>query len=83
MLTVKEVAQRVGVSCGLVYQWIQAKVLPHYRLGLPGRRGAIRVSEGDLEAFLQTQKQQKEPEAAPPTPSQPHPRLKLKHVRVK
>jgi excisionase family DNA binding protein len=52
MLTVKQAAKRAGVSPGVVYQWIGALILAHHRLGRPGTRGAIRIAEADLEAFL-------------------------------
>lgn len=54
MLTVREVAARTKVSAALVYGWIADGVLPHFRIGKNGRRGSIRVAEGDLEAFLLT-----------------------------
>ena len=57
MLTVKDVAERAGVSGGLVYDWIASGMLSHYRMGRSGRRGGIRVAAADLEAFLLTLRQ--------------------------
>lgn len=54
MLTVKGVAQRLGVSAALVYEWIAGGQLAHFRLGKRARRGAIRVAESDLEVFIAT-----------------------------
>jgi excisionase family DNA binding protein len=51
-LTVTESARRAGVSTGVVYAWIAAKLLPVYRLGMPGKRGKVLIEESDLEAFL-------------------------------
>lgn len=50
MLTVAEVAARLGVSRTCVYSLVESGRLRHYRIGLG--RGAIRVSEEDLTAFL-------------------------------
>jgi excisionase family DNA binding protein len=50
MLSVSEVAKRLGVSTALVYQLVAQGRLACYRIGL--RRGAIRFSESDVEAYL-------------------------------
>lgn len=50
MLTVSEVAKRLGVSAALVYQLVAQGRLACYRIGL--RRGAIRFAEADVEAYL-------------------------------
>jgi len=52
MLSVKTAAEKAGVSPSLVYAWCHEGRLPHKRLGRAGRRGAIRIEEGDLLAFL-------------------------------
>ena len=51
-LTVKEVAARLRVSSGLVYEWCKTGTLKCKRFGRPGRRGTIRIAEEDLAAFL-------------------------------
>lgn len=51
-MSVKQAAERVGVSESLVYQWCQEKRLPHLRLGRAGKRGKILIAEADLAAFL-------------------------------
>lgn len=43
MLTPKQVAERVGVSDSLVYEWCAQGLLKHYRFGGKGRRGCIRI----------------------------------------
>ncbi len=50
MLTVKQAAERLGVSAATVYQLCAAKLLPHSRVGLG--RGVIRISEADLAGYL-------------------------------
>ncbi len=52
MLTVKQVAERIGVSDSLIYEWCSAGLLRHYRFGGKGRRGKLLIEENDLEAFL-------------------------------
>lgn len=50
MLTVQDVARELTVSATCVYQLIASGKLPCHRIGIG--RGAIRVSEPDLAAFL-------------------------------
>lgn len=50
MLTVKQVAERLGVSKAQGYALCSSGKLPHHRMG--NGRGAIRVSEEQLAAFL-------------------------------
>jgi excisionase family DNA binding protein len=57
MLTVKQAAEKIGISTNLVYGWCEAQLLPHYRIGRQGSRGAIRIAESDLEAFIAARKQ--------------------------
>lgn len=52
MLTVKQVAERLGVSESLVRCWIRDRALPHYRVGAKGKRGKIVVAQEDLDEFL-------------------------------
>ena len=40
MLTPKQVAERIGVSDSLVYEWINSGMLPHFRFGRKGRPAA-------------------------------------------
>jgi excisionase family DNA binding protein len=50
MLTVREVAAQLRVSATCVYQLIEADKIACHRIGLG--RGAIRVAESDLTAFV-------------------------------
>jgi excisionase family DNA binding protein len=51
-LTVKEAAERAGVSESLVYTWCRTRLLAHYRFGCNGR-GKIMIEASDLDAFLE------------------------------
>ncbi len=68
MLSVKQAAERAGVSVSLIYAWCAAGALKHSRFGRPGRRGTIRVEENDLEAFLKDCQLEVRLPAAPPQP---------------
>ena len=56
MLTVKEVAGELRVSATCVYQLIEAGKLACHRIGVG--RGAIRIAEADLAAFIEGCRQQ-------------------------
>ena len=56
MISVKQAAERAGVSEALVYQWCNERRLPHYRLGGEGRRGKIGIRPPDLDSFLDSLK---------------------------
>jgi excisionase family DNA binding protein len=77
VLTVKQAAERLGISPALVYGWCNAGLLPHHRLGLPGHRGCIRIAEADLDAFLVSQKREGRRQAPPPPGKPP---IRLKHL---
>lgn len=52
-LTVKQAAERVGVSASLIYQWCEERRLPHFRLGTGTKRGKILIEVADLDALLE------------------------------
>jgi excisionase family DNA binding protein len=52
MLTVRDVAEQLGVGVNLVYARCRAGELRHYRFGVPGSRGKIAIGEGDFADFL-------------------------------
>ena len=81
MLTVKQAAQRAGVSTALVYAWISDKMLAHYRVGRPGSRGSIRIAEADLDAFLASLKREGRQPSSPPPAPKPH-RITLQNLRL-
>ena len=56
MMTVKNAAERMGISDSLVYELCACGSLPHVRIGRPGSRGCIRLTEADIQEFLANQK---------------------------
>jgi excisionase family DNA binding protein len=48
MLTVKQAAQRLGVSASKLYGMVERREIAHYRLG----RGKIFFSDEQIQAFL-------------------------------
>ena len=81
MYTVKSASERLSVCPSVVYDLVASGALPHYRIGKKGCRGAIRIAEPDLEAYLDSQKRDKGQEVIPPAPRKP--RVTLKHLRLK
>ncbi len=73
LLTVREAAERAGVSPSLVYEWCAGALLPHYRFGKPGRRGKILVDEAELDGFIAAHRREARPQAETPP---------LKHIRL-
>jgi excisionase family DNA binding protein len=51
-VTIKQAAERTGMSTSLLYQICAERRLPHFRLGRDGKRGKILIEESDLDAFL-------------------------------
>jgi len=80
LMTVKEVARFLRLSLAETYRLVNSKCLTHFRVG-PGR-GAIRIAEADVMAFLENRRQGREPAArddvSPGRRSTP-----LKHIRVR
>ena len=72
MLTVKQVKDRLNLSRSSVYALIDSGELKSYRLG--AGRGAIRVSEKQLEDFLRSR--ESGGASVPPVP------LKLKNLSL-
>jgi excisionase family DNA binding protein len=55
-VTVKQFAERAEISLSLAYLLVAEGRVPHRRIGQKGKRGCIRITEDDLEAFLETAK---------------------------
>ena len=51
MMTVREVAEKLSLSISQVYSLLASGKLPHHRFGVG--RGAIRVTEEQLAAFVE------------------------------
>lgn len=82
MLTPRQAAQKVGVSVSLIYAWVEARLLPHYRAGLKGRGGGkILISETDLLAFWESLKVEANP-ADHGVTAPPKGKLNLRHIRI-
>jgi excisionase family DNA binding protein len=68
-MTVAEAARRLEVTPSLVYRLCRRGMLPHARVGVG--RGAIRISEADLAAFLGRRRVGFAEERAPAPPGTP------------
>jgi len=72
MLTVKQLAHRLGLSTSKCYELIARGEIVHYRMG-----GSIRVSEDQLKAYLERTERGGEPPRKTPIP-----RARLKHISL-
>jgi excisionase family DNA binding protein len=79
MLTVKQVAERLNIAPQSVYQLIQAGKLPVHRFG--AGRGTIRISQADLDQFIESCRQVASPRDVPRV-SRPARQQPLKHIRL-
>lgn len=73
LLTVPQVAERLGVSPALVYQLVTQGRLACYRIG--PRRGVIRFEESDVEAYLESCRVEPEERRRVPKP-------RLRHITI-
>jgi excisionase family DNA binding protein len=78
VLNVKQAAERMGISDSLVYELCASGSLPHVRIGRPGSRGCIRLTEGDIQEFLDSQKVGGKAATRPP----PKQKRVFKHVVI-
>jgi excisionase family DNA binding protein len=51
-MTVRQTAERIGISPSLVYELCRLGVIKHTRHGRPGKRGCIRISEEAIAEYL-------------------------------
>lgn len=79
MLTVKQVAGQLSVSATCVYQLIATGRLTSHRIGLG--RGAIRICEADLAAFIDECRNEKR-QNIPAASHAPDSRGGFKHLRL-
>jgi excisionase family DNA binding protein len=82
MLTPREAAKRSGISVSLIYQWVESRVLAHYRAGAPGRRGKILIAEADLDAFMATLRVEGRQESVPAAKQAKPKRAAFKHLGI-
>jgi hypothetical protein len=80
-LTVKEAALHACVSESLIRLWVRTQLLPHYRLGAPGKRGKILIEVEDLDGVLASFKIGKKEPEPPKAPA--HSQHVLKHLILK
>ena len=73
LLTVAQVAKRLGVGVQFVQKRTRSGEIPSYKLGR-----AVRISEADLEAYMERQHSSATPSPGPPAPA---PATKGKKVR--
>jgi excisionase family DNA binding protein len=78
MMTVKQAAERMAISESLVYELCACGTLPHVRIGKPGSRGCIRLTEADIQEFLGSQKVGGSAASRPP----PKQKRVFKHVII-
>ena len=74
LLSVREAAERLGVSPALVYELCAARRLRHERHGL--KRGTIRIPEDALDEYRKRRTVEAEEGASVPVPV---PKVRLKH----
>lgn len=79
MLTVKQASVVLGVSATCVYQLVARGKLAYHRIGLG--RGAIRISESDLTAYLASCRRELQDLPEPVRP-QCAKRAAFKHLQV-
>jgi excisionase family DNA binding protein len=77
-MRVRDVALRLEVSRGTVYQLVASGKLRCYRVGLG--RGRIRISEEHLAEFLSSAEPHRM--VAPPPPTSSTTQVRLKHIRI-
>lgn len=51
-MTVRQAAERLGISASLVYALCRDGVLKHFRHGRPGKRGTIRIPEQAVAEYI-------------------------------
>ena len=76
LLTVGEAAMRMSCSTACIYSLIGAGRIACHRIGMG--RGCIRISESQMQAFLDRNEQRGREELELPPP----PRGNFKHLRV-
>jgi len=55
-MTVREAADRLGISPSLIYALCREGIIRCTRHGRPGKRGCIRIEAAALDAYLESRK---------------------------
>lgn len=76
MLSVKKVAERLGISGAKVYSLIESGKLSHFRFD-----GSIRVSEEQLKEYIDSCRHGRRQEEWPTT-GNPNAPIQLKHIKL-
>jgi excisionase family DNA binding protein len=77
LLTPTEVAERLRLKVGTVYQYLRDGVLPAVNVGAPGKRPTWRVDEDALKQWMEERSVQPTP-TPPPASSRPRKRTRKK-----
>ena len=80
MLSVKEVAEQLGMSPACVYQLVASGLLPSHRFGL--KSGRIRVCESDLATYRDANRNEKKRSELPTASHATKPHNGFKHLRL-
>ncbi len=80
LMKISEVAARLSVSMSFVYARIADGSLPHYVLG--NGQGAIRVSDEQIQEYLESRERGGEPPHERSQPPSPAARVPLKHLAL-
>ena len=51
MLSPQQASEQLGVSLSLIYQLCKRGHMKHFRFGVPGKRGHIRIEESEVERY--------------------------------
>lgn len=73
LLTVKNVMAMLNISMSKMYHLIESGKMPHYRID-----GAIRISDEQVNKFLEERKREREDSPARQKP--PRPQRQFKHL---
>jgi excisionase family DNA binding protein len=72
-LSVKQLAQRYGVSKAIIYVWVDERRFPVFRIGARLTRGRILIEENDFSTFLESLKVNAE---------EPRVKMPLQHIHM-
>jgi excisionase family DNA binding protein len=81
--SVRDAAKYLGTCPSVVYALVQARAIPHYRVGLPGRRGRIVILQDDCDDYLRAHRVEAAgPGSVPARASMKSEKIKLRHLTM-